>query len=543
MTEDVRARGERRVQPPTISVSMFEGAPLLGMSAAYTPEPTPELLIAHEILRLAGEIPWFEDACRAPVSGTDESAGSGRAAEAARAVPSRRGLRSPAAVLLEAHRPGPELARKLERTSLADADDATLVEIVAAWEREAARAAAQQARAVAELGRRRAAGGPRSARSAVFEVEARLGITRYAAEARVTTAEALEEFPAVADALAAGHIDLRKANVLLLEEGLSADERRVVHEKLLPDADLYTAPQLREMMRREALNANPAAARKRHAKAYADREVRIDPAPDSMACVTAYLRADDAETMRVVVDAMANGARAQGDSRTLPQLRADIFSDVFRWMADSGKDLAGQALPTVQRRRPHIQVTVAGGTLLGLDDQPAVLGGYGPIPADLARRIAQDGTWRALFTDAATGEFVALSSRAYRPGADLTRTIVARDVTCVFPGCRIPAWACEIDHIDSYDEALKEALAQTGTHECDAKCHGHHDVKTIGLWDSSRDPTTGEVTWTAPSGHRYVRRPTRPPGPPPRPAAAPITQHGRRPRAERDDGDDEPPPF
>jgi hypothetical protein len=377
----------------------------------------------------------------------------------------------------------------------------------------------------------------------VFEVEARLSLTRYAAEARVSTAEALEDFPAVADSLAAGHIDLRKANVLLLEESLSADERRTVHEKLLPDADLYTAPQLRDMMRREALTANPAAARKRHAKAHADREVRSDPAPDGMAWFSAYVRADQAETARVVVDAMAQGVKAKGDGRTLPQLRADIFSDLFRAMADSGKDLVGHDLPRLQRRSPHIQVTVAAGTLLGLDDQPAILGGYGPIPAHLAREIAQDGTWRALFTDAATGEFVALASKAYRPGADLTRTIVARDVTCVFPGCRIPAWACEIDHIDSYDEARKEILAQTDVHTCDAKCHGHHDVKTVGLWDSSRDPATGEVTWTAPTGHQYVRKPVRPPGPPPQPTGPELGQRGHRPRAEVGDGDYNPPPF
>jgi hypothetical protein len=493
----------RRRQPPTITVSLQDGEPLLALSLEYDDHDTPQADIASEVVELAKAAPWILPQPHLTTPSPEEAE-----------EPSPHRLRSPAAALLEAHRPGPELARKLERTSLADADDATLVEVVAAWEREAAWAAAQQARAIAELGRRRSAGGPRSARSTVFEVEARLSVTRYAAEARVTTAEALEEFPAVADALAAGHIDVRKANVLLLEEWLSPDERRVVHDKLLPDADLCTAPQLREMMRREALTANPAAAAKRHAKACAGREVRVEPAPDSMAWVSAYLRADEAETVRVVVDALAHGAKAQGDARTLPQLRADVFSDVFRRMADSGKDLAGRELPRLQRRSAHIQVTVAGGTLLGLDDEPAILGGYGPIPADLAREIAQDATWRALFTDAATGEFVALASKAYRPGADLTRTIIARDVTCVFPGCRIPAWACEIDHIDSYDLARKELVAQTDKHRCDAKCHGHHDVKTIGLWDSSRDPTTGEVTWTAPTGHQYVRRPVRPPGPP-----------------------------
>lgn len=532
MDEDVAVaeRNPRCRRPPAISVSMLDGEPVLALSLDYDDRDTPEADIAGELVELADAAPWILPHPDLTTPDPDEAE-----------EPSPHRLRSPAAALLEAHRPGPELARKLERASLADADDATLVEIVAAWEREAAWTAAQQARAITELGRRRAAAGPRSARSTVYEVEARLSITKYAAESRITTAEALEEFPAVADALAAGHIDLRKANVLLLEEWLSPDERRLVHDKLLPDADIYTAPQLREMMRRAALTANPAAAKKRHAKAYGDRNLRVDPGPDAMSFLSGYLRADDAEAVRTAVDAMAVAAKGLGDTRTMDQRRADAFTDVFRTILDTGTTPAGVALPALQRRSPHIQVTVAGGTLLGLDDQPAELGGYGPIPAELAREIAQDGTWRTLFTDAATGEFVALSSKAYRPGADLTRTVLARDVTCVFMGCRTPAWRCEIDHIQSYDAARAEILEQTATEKVDAKCHGHHDVKTVGLWDTDRDPTTGEVTWTAPTGHVYVRRPVRPPGPPPQRAAGDGAV-GEPPGSARDDPD-HPPPF
>jgi hypothetical protein len=515
--------------PPSVCVSMVDGEPVLELRLGYDDHDTPEGDIAAELVELARAAPWL---LPLPELTTPDP---GEAED-----PSSHRLRSPAAVLLEKHRPGPELARKLERACVADADDATLVEVIAGWEREAAWVAAQQARALVELGRRRAAGGPRSARSAVFEVEARLSITRYAAEARMDTAEGLEEFPAVADALAVGHIDVRKANVLLDEEWLTPEERRVVHARLLPDADLYTAPQLREMMRRAALTANPAASRTRHAKAHACRHLRIDPGPDAMSFVSGYIRADKAATLRTVVDAMAVGARGNGDARTMDQLRADAFTDVFDVIADTGITPAGAAVPNLQRRAPHIQVTVAGGTLLGLDDQPAELGGYGPIPAELARQIAQDGTWRALFTDAATGEFVALSSKAYRPGADLTRTVIARDVTCVFMGCRTPAWRCEIDHIDSYDAAKAALIEQTATEKVDSKCHSHHDIKTVGLWDADRDPATGDVTWTAPTGHTYVRRPVRPPGPPPRQQAGGSAQKSPGPPRY---GPDDPPPF
>lgn len=44
--------------------------------------------------------------------------------------------------------------------------------------------------------------------------------------------------------------------------------------------------------------------------------------------------------------------------------------------------------------RTEVRVTVALSTLLGLDDAPADLAGYGPITAEAARALARDGTWR-----------------------------------------------------------------------------------------------------------------------------------------------------
>ena len=57
-----------------------------------------------------------------------------------------------------------------------------------------------------------------------------------------------------------------------------------------------------------------------------------------------------------------------------------------------------------QGRRPHLTVTLSLDTLAGLDDLPALLAGYGAIPADLARSIATSaGTITTAITDPATG--------------------------------------------------------------------------------------------------------------------------------------------
>lgn len=46
--------------------------------------------------------------------------------------------------------------------------------------------------------------------------------------------------------------------------------------------------------------------------------------------------------------------------------------------------------------KPQIRVTIPATTLLGLDNTPGRLEGYGPIPADVAAQIATDATWQRL---------------------------------------------------------------------------------------------------------------------------------------------------
>src|SRR5690606_17156792 len=172
----------------------------------------------------------------------------------------------------------------------------------------------------------------------------------------------------------------------------------------------------------------------------------------------------------------------------------------------------GNPLPTRRNSaaRVGVQVTVGAGTLLGIDDQPAQLGGYGPIPADLARRLAQDGTWRALFTDT-NGHFLALGTKKYRPGADLTRTVIARDVTCCFPGCRQPAVCCDLDHVTGYDKACADKIAQTTQINLQPLCRFHHNLKTNKRWGATRT-ADGTIIWTSPTRHTYQRPPEPIPG-------------------------------
>jgi hypothetical protein len=160
----------------------------------------------------------------------------------------------------------------------------------------------------------------------------------------------------------------------------------------------------------------------------------------------------------------------------------------------------------VQGRRPAIQVVVSADTLLGLDDQPAQLTGYGPITAQTARRLAADqsGTWRRLLTDPDTGALLDISPHRYRTGQRLRDYLAARDDVCVFPTCQQPGYRCEVDHTLPYNQGgttTRRNLALT--------CRRHNQAKAGTGWTYRHNPD-GSYTWTTNTGHHYTSPATRP---------------------------------
>jgi hypothetical protein len=150
-----------------------------------------------------------------------------------------------------------------------------------------------------------------------------------------------------------------------------------------------------------------------------------------------------------------------------------------------------------------IQVTVAASTLLGCDEQPAELDGYGPITAQTARRIAADrsGTWRRILTDPASGQVLDYGRKTYRPPANLADHVIARDRTCVFPHCRRPARHCEIDHGDPWCTG-----GHTNADALHPLCTRHHHARHNAGWTVQRTDD-GSYLWTDPTGHTYPVHP------------------------------------
>jgi hypothetical protein len=218
-----------------------------------------------------------------------------------------------------------------------------------------------------------------------------------------------------------------------------------------------------------------------------------------MAELSAYLPAVQARRAFDTLTAAAHALDDPHERRTLDQRRADVLVDLVAGRA---------AAPPV-----HVNVTVQASTLLGADDHPAELAGFGPIPAGLTRKLlaASDPFYRRLITGP-SGTLTAIDPQKYRPAPGLEAMIRARDLTCRFPGCRRPATTqrsgVDLDHTDPWPSGT------TTPDNLAALCRHHHRVKHTRGWEVAQD-ANGLLRWTTPGGHRYSTEPWRYTDPPP----------------------------
>ncbi len=304
--------------------------------------------------------------------------------------------------------------------------------------------------------------------------------------------------PATLRKLEDGAIGLRHAETLAeAVAGLDQSAAAAVEAAVLDKAPEQTLPAFRRSVARAVATADARRAEERREHGVARRRVSLRPVGDGMAELWALLPAEGAAAIMSAVTALA-AETARGDERTADQRRADALVDL------GVAALHDPLLPRSQGLRPCIQVTVALSTLLGCDEQPGELAGYGPIPAAVARRIAADptGIWRRLVTDPLSGALLDYARSTYRPPADLADFVLARDQTCTFPGCALPAHRCDLDHQAPYDDGGRTAEPNLA-----AICRRHHRAKHEAGWSVHRDPHTRVSNWTSPTGHRYRSEP------------------------------------
>ena len=324
------------------------------------------------------------------------------------------------------------------------------------------------------------------------QVGAALRLSPGTAERRLSVARALvDQLPATLELLRRGEITYLHA--MKLAEAVipfDADTTAKVEQRVLGRAPEQTLARFGTSLRRAVIAADPRRAQQRHDDAVAERRVVFTPQDDGITELWALLPAEGAALIQAVLNSLGN---AQTDDRSADQRRADALVDVF------ARVLGDPSLPEQHGQRPAIQVTVSIGTLLGCDDKPAHLDGYGVITADMARRLAADesGTWRRLVTDD-TGQLLDYGRTTYRPPANLTDHVIARDRTCTFPGCRRAAKLCDLDHAEAWTDG-----GDTNPANVAAPCARHHNAKHHAGWQV-KHRQDGTRTWTSPTGHRYL---------------------------------------
>ncbi|WP_155855267.1 HNH endonuclease signature motif containing protein [Actinotalea ferrariae] len=444
---------------------------------------------------------------------------------------------------------------------LDDLDAASVVEVVAAFERTAAWARAGAARAAAALSDRpetrpqwpAAAGVVTEQCTASTDLSLRLGVTRHSARALVDVGRTLRgPMRQTGAALEVGDVDWDKARTLVeVLRDVPLAVSLEVEAAVLPSASALTRPQVARAAQRALQRVDHRDAAERHARARAGRHVgRPRILPDGMAAVTAVLPAEAAVRLDACLQAAAVSARRGGDGRTTDQLRADALDALARsaWAAgwigsapgaprggspspevvssveagassgDPHEAVSGEWSPTANRtpvpamrlaqdagRGTLVSVTVGLGTLLGLDDRPGELAGYGPIGADVARLLATEGTWRRLLVDEVSGTLLDVDRRRYRPPAGIVDHVRRRNRTCVFPTCSVPAASCQVDHTVPFPHG------PTAADNLGPLCTTHHQLKTHAGFRLEQ-PSPGSFVVRTPTGHVYVQPPDEQPG-------------------------------
>jgi hypothetical protein len=394
------------------------------------------------------------------------------------------------------------------------ADEAALIARIDDLERLKSAAAAGQARASAALDDKRraveaAAGVPKAKQGRGLASE--IGLARRDSPDRgarqLNMAKTLvHDMPHTLARLESGDLSEYRAELIAAEAAdLSRADRRVLDAELCAEVSNLEGMgngRIRAEAKAIAHRLDDRAASERAATAAKDRRVTFRPAPNAMAYVSAFLPAAQGAAVFAELNRTAGSAVAAGDNRSRGAVMADTVVERVlgrpAWVAE----------PVA------VNLVISDGSLFGDDDSPAVLEGYGPIPAGVARNLVADAlsdeqsraTLRRLYKHPKTGALVGMESRSGLFPKSLAKFIRLRDQRCRTPYCDAP-----IRHLDHAQPRNRggPTSARNGRGACE-RCNY---VKESPGWHVCADEVNGVHTteFVTPTGARY--RSTAPPAP------------------------------
>lgn len=279
-----------------------------------------------------------------------------------------------------------------------------------------------------------------------------------------------------------------------------------LQDRVLPAAATQVPSHTRALARRVIATIDADGERRRREQARCTRDVWVSPDEDGIATLVARLDALTAHAIRSAIDAAAQDPMLTGAvAATAGERRAEALASL----------VLGQAQVTAQIDVLVPLASLCGtgtgagtGAEAGAADHAGGVDGSATLPDgtligwESALRMVDDPAvrmqLRRLVVDPQTGTAIDLGRSRYAVSDPLRRWISARDRTCRFPGCRYRATACQIDHIDPWDDG-----GPTDAGNLQALCTRHHQLKTHRGWRATRDPETGRTHWISPLDRAY----------------------------------------
>jgi hypothetical protein len=318
---------------------------------------------------------------------------------------------------------------------------------------------------------------------------------RYVGWCTILTSELPETFAA----LRAGRVSEARALTVAKETiWLSRAHRGQVDAELAPRLERLGDRAVEAEARKIGYRLDPQGFVARSQAAANDRRVSLRPAPDVMARLTVFAPAAQAVAAYAALTRAADTHTATGDERGRGQLMADLAIERLTGHANASD------VPV------EVAVVVGADTLLGIDDEPGHLHGYGPIPAATARDLIArpERAWlRRLFSRPDSGDLVTMETRRRLFTDSQRRFLRLRDQTCRTPWCDAPIR--HTDHVQPVENGGPSRL-DNGASLC-AACNY---AKQAPGWQAEPAGRT-RIVITTPTGHRYHSRAPAPPGRPP----------------------------
>lgn len=298
-------------------------------------------------------------------------------------------------------------------------------------------------------------------------------------------------------------IDLSWDAVTFADKLVSATPQRISQvraERLVHEARLFFDP-------------DRAAADEEEAQSRRGVWLHQDRANPATTEVVMSLDSDDAHLFDQTVSRIAAELRDLGDTDSRDERRSKavgVLADPqFALDLMSGRE---GAAPTKGSRQGHLDLFCH----LTPDDLTHEAGtgsGLGAVAVERLGAVTSDLLSQWLAKHAAAGGIIRI-----RPILDLNRDwavdqhdppeamreqVLQLHASCVFPGCRRDARACDLDHIEPYvpiDEGGPPG--QTRPDNLAPLCRRHHRAKTFSAW-TYKHLGPGHYTWTSPTGHQY----------------------------------------